>query len=308
MCGGLIHPIAGKCKHCKGDLTNQHGARPAASAALPSIIATGAAPLNPRANGHAPPNGHNGHNGHSNGSYAPMPQAAAPIAVGNYEASNPILPPRPTGRMQTAQTSRDWWKSWPLVVIVLAVLAIVTAVVLMVWPPGKPANADTGEPSKGNKIIPAPERMETNPLPPKPPRSSQVDPGTRRPGGAPIDIPDDPDDDVNPPRGGGGGGGGGTLPGGLGGGSPQLSGKNGVIMGLAHHLCDRAITCGQADPLLKAYCDQAKQFKVAPSNCNAANRCYAHIDQMSCTGDFDSKSITKLMTGVTECVEAVNGC
>jgi hypothetical protein len=147
--------------------------------------------------------------------------------------------------------------------------------------------------------MPAPERMETNPLPPKvqpPAKSGDPWSGTDpKPAVPRIDIPDDPGTGL-------GGGGGGT--GGLG----SLSGKNGVIMGLAHHLCDRALTCGQADPLLKAYCDQAKQFKVAPSSCAAATRCYAHIDSLSCSADFDSKTITKLMTGVTECVEAVNGC
>src|SRR5688572_9858616 len=150
LCGGLIHPIAGRCKHCKGDLSAMRSTRPAAAATLPSLHANGnvqvvtpvAAP-SPYANGHA--NGHaaNGHasggvasNGHIKGHYhPPVPIGVPPPAMPDPNAMQPILPPRPTGRMPTATAaSASWWKSWPLIVIVLAGLAIVAAVVLMVLP------------------------------------------------------------------------------------------------------------------------------------------------------------------------------
>ncbi len=324
MCGGLIHPIAGKCKHCKGDLAGLRGGRPAAAQQLPSIIATNtAAPLNPysgqptngQANGHA--NGHvtNGHaNGHTNGSsaYAPIPVAAQHVAIPmqlarqQYEDHNPILPPRQTGRMPTTTGQRaTWWKSWPLIVIVLAVLAIVTAVVLMVWPPGKSAAADTGEPGKGNKAMPAPERMETNPLPPKDqPPAKSGDPWDNKPG-AKIDIPDDPDDDLA-----GGGGPTPTPPG-----RPSrsaITGGNAVMLEVPLHFCDRAATCAN-DSSLAALCEQTKSsmrmFDVQPPTaCAARTRCLAHVDTLDCTFDFNATSLTQLTTKVQDCVEAITSC
>src|SRR5665647_1711166 len=45
LCGGLIHPIAGRCKHCKADIAALGAKRPAAMAALPPLAAPGMAPL-----------------------------------------------------------------------------------------------------------------------------------------------------------------------------------------------------------------------------------------------------------------------
>ena len=322
MCGGLIHPIAGKCKHCKGDLAGLRGGRPAAAQQLPSIIATNsAAPANPYSgqatNGHANglANGHaNGYaNGHTNGSstYAPIPIAAQHVAMPmqlsrQYEESQPVLPPRPTGRMQSTTGQRAaWWKSWPLIVIVVAVLAIVTAVVLMVWPPGKPAAADTGEPSKGAKGIPAPERMETNPLPPKDqPPAKSGDPWDKP--GAKIDIPDDPDDDLA---------GGGPVPRTPPGGRPgrsAITGGNAVMLEVPLHFCDRAATCAN-DSSLAALCEQTKSsmrmFDVQPpTSCAARTRCLAHVDTLDCTFDFNATALTQLTTKVQDCVEAITSC
>ncbi len=322
MCGGLIHPIAGKCKHCKGDLAGIRGGRPAAAQQLPSIIATNTAaphpysgqassnPYSGNANGHA--NGHT--NGHTNGSstYAPIPAAAQHAAIPmqlsrQYEEhSQPVLPPRPTGRMQTPTGHRAaWWKSWPLIVIVLAVLAIVTAVVLMVWPPGKSAAADNGEPSKTGKGIPAPDRMETNPLPPKDqPPAKSGDPWDNKPG-AKIDIPDDPDDDLA---------GGGPVPRTPPGrpGRSAITGGNAVMLEVPLHFCDRAATCAN-DTSLAALCEQTKSsmrmFDVQPpTSCAARTRCLAHVDTLDCTFDFNASSLTQLTTKVQDCVEAITSC
>src|SRR5262245_53151632 len=85
LCGGLVHPIAGKCKHCKAELTGFQSARPAASAPLPSLhkpVVT---------NGHPPAQAHtNGHPVH------PPIAAAAPVATA--QEVQPVLPPRPTAR------------------------------------------------------------------------------------------------------------------------------------------------------------------------------------------------------------------
>src|SRR5215468_11730384 len=108
LCGGLIHPIAGKCKHCKADLSAYRAARPAAAAPLPALHPSATA-------GNGPP---------------------APIvhAVAMPPAMQAVLPPRPTTRVATAQAAGSAWRSWPIVVIVVAMMAIVAAVVLMVWP------------------------------------------------------------------------------------------------------------------------------------------------------------------------------
>jgi hypothetical protein len=319
MCGGLIHPIAGKCKHCKGDLAGVRGGRPAAAQALPSIIATNTA-ARPASTGpassYAPPglsNGssYNGHNGHSNGQYAPIPMAAQHVAMPmqlarQYEehAGPSILPPRPTGRQYaTAAPRAAWWKSWPLIVIVLAVLAIVTAVVLMVWPPGK--SAAEGEPTKANKMLPAPERMETNPLPPKADLSptKPSDPWNDNQPGAKIDIPDDPDDDLAGPT---------PPPGRPAPGRSTITGAGAVMLEVSTHFCDRAAACSN-DDLLKALCTQTKDsmklFDVQPpTSCASRTRCLQHVDTLDCTVDFTMSGLTQLTTKVQDCVEAVTRC
>ncbi|MEO8706034.1 MAG: peptidylprolyl isomerase [Kofleriaceae bacterium] len=56
LCGQPVHPIAGRCKHCKGDLGALRDHRPAAVAELPSLaspVATAEPPLPPRPAGFA---------------------------------------------------------------------------------------------------------------------------------------------------------------------------------------------------------------------------------------------------------------
>src|SRR5262245_2082840 len=151
LCGGLIHPVAGRCKHCKEDLTTFRAGRPQAAAALPALNGNGAST-----------NGAIGTNGH----VAATP-AAVPAPLPAREGSQPILPPRTTARSVQAQRPPSMWRSWPMLVIALAVVAIVAATVIMVLPAGRS--------HAGGKLSapPAPERMETNPLPDK---SSMIDP------------------------------------------------------------------------------------------------------------------------------------
>ena len=190
LCGGLIHPVAGRCKHCKSDLRQLRGSRPAALAPLPPLApvprsaasavgsagaSTAAAPSPPPSPFAAPAaNGHR--NGATNGhararGYEPSPSQEPAIPVvspPSYERTGPqaILPPRVTARHATGTVDepRSALRHWPIVVIVLAVLAIVAAVVLMVWPPSN----DSGK--KANPALqgPAPEHMDTSPLPSEP--------------------------------------------------------------------------------------------------------------------------------------------
>src|SRR5215467_11037283 len=77
LCGGLIHPIAGKCKHCKADLSAYRAARPAANTPLPALH----------------PAGGNGVTGPA----TPVPPAA-----------HAVLPPRPTSRVATEVGGSVW--------------------------------------------------------------------------------------------------------------------------------------------------------------------------------------------------------
>ncbi len=296
LCGGLIHPIAGKCKHCKADLSAYRSARPAAAAPLPALNGMPAAPYQ---NGHATP-------------AAPVPQQQVNLqALAAQDASQPILPPRPTGRMHAAEAKPSAWRSWPVVVIVLAMLAIVTAVVLMVWPAHKDqAGKHALQPP------PAPERMDTNqlqeqPIPPPPhdPASkpgaggggadpwsqphSQIDPPVPQAPQMPQAPQDDPDvDDLKDP----------FTPGG----STLHAGTGMATIAMVAHLCKKLTQCGTTDVTMKGLCDSFGHNMSAPSNCPAAERCIEHIDTMSCgdSGDITLDAMS-VMTQFHDCAEAI---
>jgi hypothetical protein len=321
MCGGLIHPIAGRCKHCKGDLSAMRAARPAAVASLPALHANGNVAINPyQAQG--PAQGHGQPQPHAlvpppmqRGPvpYAPAPQAAAhaaiPMPMPVHDGSQPVLPPRPTGRMYASAPSTAWWKSWPLIVIVLAMLAIVTAVILMVWPPG--GAGDKGVKTGAGAPPPAPDRMDTNPLPPDQPAVRSGDPwstGGAKPNNAPprsddpvpptkIDIPDDPDQRDDPTAS--------SDPGSAFGG---LTGSGAVMISIMSRACKRASTCGALDSSLKDYCEMAAKVPAQPTTCAAAKRCFDQIDQISCSAGFDDLTALQSVTyKLQDCIEAING-
>ena len=297
LCGGLIHPIAGRCKHCKEDVSANRSARPA-SAPLPSLHAS------PR-NGHANGNGHAAKLAvHPANAYM-----AVPIAVRTEPDSQPILPPRQTGRMQATGTARpETWKSWPIIVIGLAALAIIVAVILMVWPPGASSKAD----AKTLAPPPAPERMDTNPSPStggggNGPQGSLDDPWKSNPGAAPDPAPAQPParptvpdiDDIQPPnlsdpfRSGGGG---------LGMNDNML----GMTTAILQHACDRLASCPNADDTMKQLCSVGKlSLPNAPApTCSAAQKCLSEVDALPC-GDLDAATTMSMMQGVQACVDAL---
>jgi hypothetical protein len=310
LCGGLIHPIAGRCKHCKGDLSSLRGARPAAMAALPSLVGDTAlqAPTFTHAN-------QNGHIAQARGQLRPgQPPAPAP-APAPYSpvptpavppAGQPILPPRPTGRMVAAAPQTGWWRHWPLIVIVLAGIAIVIAVVLMALPFDRKTNEDLGV--KGGKL-PAPDRMDTAPTIPDRTAPRSGDPWSSRgttpdpPAPPSIDIPDDPDvldpdidPDIDPD----------DDPGAT---MPRIQGTGAIALWMMRHFCDRAETCGGMNPSIRDYCTETKKWPLAkpPASCSAAQRCFKHIDQLSCT--FDYSDVTKLnaiTVTLQDCVDAMS--
>jgi hypothetical protein len=295
----MVHPVAGKCKHCKADLTAYRSARPAASAPLPALQ-------------QAQPS-----NGHANGAVPHVPPVHAPIAVAHEPQA--VLPPRPTARSHTAEPTGSTWRSWPVIVIVLAMAAIVAAVVLMVWP--------SGESEPGKRTLqppPAPERMLTDPdikppqqpPPARPPGgapdpwSSDLTPSPDRPSPAPsppaptpdpdVDFDDDQDVDAlkdpfasrDPSAA-----------------RPRLGlNRRGALAGLmVVHLCRKLISCRIDDPVAASVCDQISPPQAPPPSCPAAMRCLKHIDDLGCDNQStDMVSIMKLMTQFEDCTEAAS--
>lgn len=309
LCGGLIHPIAGKCKHCKADLTAYRSSRPAANAPLP--------PLHQASSG----NGHGNGNGHA----GPPIAHVAPVAVAAAHDVQAVLPPRPTARSHTAQPTGATWRSWPVLVIVLAMVAIVVAVVLMLWPTSSDRLREPGK--HALQPPPAPERMQTEPdikppVPdrrvqparpnapdpwsagpsPLPPRQPQVAPSQPAPSPTPspldpsVDSADADDLDLDvlkdplaTPR-----------PG------ASLNARGAMVAAMFEHLCRKLSECHVDDTTTTDLCEQiTSQPHGAPVNCPAAVRCLQHIDAMSCGSRPTSfTQLSVLMGRFRDCAEA----
>lgn len=304
LCGGLVHPIAGRCKHCKADLAAQRAARPAAAVALPPLSSAAAA----RRDATPPPAD----------PAATIVEPAPVTAMGDRgEGAGAMLPPRPTERMQ-APSTRSLWRHWPTMAIVVAAVAIVAAIVLMVWPSARTAKAAP----RTRVPAPAPERMDTNPLPapsPRgalPPPSNDADPwgpgrgagprGSAPPGGLgrAVPAPDDDDAILSPddlwtdpfanPRPG--------VPsnrvGGL--------GSSTFMITVIKHACQRLASCGSQ---LTSMCDMVEQLvpDVPPApSCAAAQRCLDRVDQLDCSMRVQGPG--DVLTLVQDCADALVGC
>lgn len=310
-CGGLVHPIAGRCKHCKADLAAARTARapalnptpaparspevatPAPSApnaetlvgatpvalptTLPSIVVVPAAPARP--------------------AYNPIPDGVA------------ILPPRPTGRMRVAGDQRGWLaRNWPVFVIILASLAIILAVVLMMIGPKDEVDVGT----KNNAAGPAPERMETNPLPTPntDPWQNGQPPRVVPPNTAPV-PPADPDDQsmIDP---------GDPLKDPFASPQPRVGGVGGnigmaLLGNIAHRLCDKAKSC--SDQTVASMCSGLSMFPTSPipASCPQAKRCIEMMDQIdvcdgSLSGGLGGPNFPQLMMRTSDCMDALTSC
>ncbi|MCX5745098.1 MAG: hypothetical protein NT062_21640 [Proteobacteria bacterium] len=291
QCGGVIHPIAGRCKHCKADLAALRGARPAAAAALPSL-----AVVTPGKPARSPMGA------------VTSAASASPRAVSFDQDREPvsILPPRQTGSHHAVdeEDGTRWWKSWPVVVIVLASLAIVAAIIMLIVP-SKKDDGHLIEPPG-----PAPDRMNTNPLT-EPHANNGGTPGTAPDPWAGSAKPTDPganggrppppdplppitpdDDDL------------GGVFGGIGGGTVGPN-ATGLATGALLHACARLKACNPDDDTLTTMCTVAgTTMKTKPPTCAAATRCFATIDAMSCD-DIDVSKIPTMMTTLTDCADAL---
>ncbi|MBX3161353.1 MAG: hypothetical protein KF773_35650 [Deltaproteobacteria bacterium] len=294
LCGGLVHPLAGRCKHCKGELGNLRGATPAAAAALPALQHAAAPPQPPPAPVAIAPPPAAAYDPYARPApagnpYAPTPPPGyAPGPAGPVHAPpspQGVLPPRPTGRQYVARRPAGWWKSWPVIVIIIAALAIVAAVVLMVWPPG---GKEQNNRSNGN--VPAPDRTPTNPLPRDrsssndrdPPRADPTPPPQTPqtpPPKSPIDIPDDPDPDVADPD---------PWTGAPAPPTPLSPTQDTTVMlsNIFFHACEHLRKCGTADTnsfglLCRAY----SKPPASPPRCPAAARCLERVAKIPCATD-----------------------
>jgi hypothetical protein len=297
----LIHPIAGKCKHCKADLTAYRAARPAANAPLPA--------LSPGRPGTIASNGQPGNGPPGNGHpiHAPVAHALAmpPLAL---DAGQAVLPPRPTGYVHAA-APKGAWRSWPMFVIVVAMLAIVAAVVLMMWPASRGRDG-----KRALQPPPAPERMDTQTPPiaphidsstaprPAPPQAAPADPTPAAPpdpGSAQAD-PDEPDldavDAINAP--------GPTLGGGRHG--LALNAGDQVMRAMTARLCRRIMQCGNTDPRFQGMCGTVSRWSsLVPAGCPAARRCLEQIDAIGCTASSDAAQMTMQLAHLGDCAEAM---
>jgi hypothetical protein len=277
VCTAPIHPVAGRCKHCREDVRGFRSARPAAPVALPRLTPVPAAP--------APV-------------YAPPPEAAAPADVirhappamprgyapppSELEARS-ILPPRTTGSQHIADPdgpSGSAWRNWPVVVIVLACVAILGAVVVMVWPQSRPS-ARASPPSPPP---PAPDHMETNPLPPTP---DPAPPARPAPPAHTAPLPSTAPDPWNDQR-------------------TQADPIHSIdlLTAALQHFCKGRASCPDGDPIMDAACTAVANEQVTPPSCPASDRCLARFDKMSCTDPTDMAGIQALMSTIDDCAEA----
>jgi hypothetical protein len=309
VCGGLIHPVAGRCKHCKQDLSQYRAGRPAAAATLPALQQAGKSGPVPQPIPNTPtgPSGAtgpatSGSNGtHTNG-YAPPAAVPQPISVAALaaEPSQPILPPRTTMTGIPKQGGPSVWRSWPTMVIIIAMLAIGTAVVLMMWPKGKDKPKHALEPP------PAPERMDTDPLAPAAPPSgadpwggggghTQVLPPQAPPLAPdtvdPYAAPSDPYNQPSPY-------------------APSVASFKELAMS---RMCQRLVTCldrnqmSLDDPsLLTDSCALWNQPAGAQTSCAVGRRCLERIDAFDCSKG--SASILSVLLTIDDCTDAINNC
>jgi hypothetical protein len=200
LCGGLLHPVAGRCKHCKQDLARHRHRPPGAGA--------GGGQLPRLADGTG-----------SMGGGLHGPQAAATIGLGSpgYAVGSSLGDSLGDSRDGTRSTARrSWLRNWPLLVILLAVIGMIVALVLLILPPrhasvrrdGRPLSNDNMQtdvlPGSGKSSAIDPwnssPRRAPDPPAPAPAPDPSVDPSAdpfADPSADPDTVPDDPADAVD---------------------------------------------------------------------------------------------------------------
>jgi hypothetical protein len=280
-CGGYIHPIASRCKHCKVDIgATKQSRRAAPLAQLPSLEAVQTfAPLAAS---------------DQESRWSKSPSPAAPFARDNI-ASQAVSLPTFSEELEGSGTSSKtkWWKRWPVFVIAVAVAAIVYCAYLLLTPTA----------SSQTKRITAPPPVEMNttptpsPTPPPVPSAPGGSPAAPTPslpdpwGANPFDPYSDPDgvpdDDLLP--------------------KPSTGQtQTQFAASVATKLCAKLSKCSGLPPDSCEMIATVLQSSADPSNCNvkqpAAAKCMRSIDQIRC--DAGVSALPNLMQDLRACSEA----
>lgn len=169
-CGGAVHRIAGRCKHCKIDLASWRSSR------LPGATGLGAGTAPARADG------------------TPHPSAAAGPAAANHGLVKPqawVAPPA------ISPAPSSWHRRWPMVAIGIAIIAIAASLFLLLRDRDKPAARSSATSRSAGHVPEAPtDRFGMPNTMPAPGGPSARDPWQTppSPGGVPGQAPADPDD------------------------------------------------------------------------------------------------------------------
>lgn len=140
-CGGPIHPIAGRCKHCRADLV---AARGGATGAAGTMIHVGTVARSAPKAGAAP-------------LVTPAPGPAA-LRPGLPSPGQPV--PALVAAVKPARGG--WGKRWPLLVAAVAGVAILASVAVLLL-------GGDGKKARPRRVLgPAPDRMQTDDLPTDP--------------------------------------------------------------------------------------------------------------------------------------------
>jgi hypothetical protein len=277
-CGGQVHPIAGRCKHCKADLNRLRasgGAAARAPLAKPALVALG---------------GGNG-NGHGHGATNGAGTHAAPVAVAPLIATT-----APDGADAIAAPRSGWSSKWPLVVAFIAVVAIIASVALLLFG-GDHKKRDRGVHRTDG---PAPELTPTDPLAPHATPSAPMPPS----GGAAPAIPAPSNPDPGP----------GALaptppPSTRGGRGPQTASD--FFATAVDVACRRMTTCS-SDPQIAQYCTQARTMlpqvgsmmndMCKDYDASAAGGCLDAVSRFPCpSGGMDPTEMSNTLMGLSDC-------
>ena len=320
VCRAPVHPIAGRCKHCKADLVRVRGGTTGAGETPVSIPVMGPGgapaaaplPLPGGRNGAMPALAAGAASPPALPAAAPLPAlgaGSAPVIASPADPSpGPLGSPdgAPTGSLAGAtheapRRARSWTRHGPIVVALVAGVAILgSLVVLLVGDLG-----GASKPKKLSPLGPAPDRMHTDldlPAPPSPtPRAPAAPTPPPSPGApaapAPPTGPTDPTDPMDPsapidpfdP-------GAATGPGASADPQPPVRGASGVprVSTVTEFLaaaidagCERLLACTSSSDDAQSMCRQARSMRDSTA---------ATLD-LSCTR-FDASAANRCLAAI----------
>jgi hypothetical protein len=315
-CGGLIHPIAGRCKHCKTDLTAMRGpalAPPPAAAMAPRQLA--GAPIPPPIAAYAPQPANvgpvtnwaarplgpapaaNGYNGHGNGALHPL----APPGGGSFLPTSAASSGQVATAAQLARNSA-WSRRWPIIVVILAAAAIAVSIYLLVK-----GNEQKSSKVKRSTVPTMDDGMNTNPLTGGGQGGATPDPWGQAPSLPPPPDDDDQieDDDIL----GGGGGGGNPFA------APATAPpRDKFFQSMYSTVVERLETCGAPKDTVDSLRTVLGSLDIDSSmgslcreyDTVKAGACIKKLRDFPCVGmgSWDSTQVYSMFSSFTECSEA----